>query len=31
MPSHPAGAFPDECCFQVIYFVCSIFFLTPSK
>jgi hypothetical protein len=30
-PSRPARTFPDECCFQVIYFVSSIFFLTPVE
>jgi hypothetical protein len=31
VPSRPAGTFPDECCFQVIYFVSSIFFPTPVE
>jgi hypothetical protein len=27
----PTVTFPDGCCFQVIYFVCSIFLLTPIE
>jgi hypothetical protein len=29
--NHPCGTFPDECCFQVIYFVSDISFVARSE
>jgi hypothetical protein len=27
----PGGTFPEECCFQVIYFVSNIYFVSPAE
>ena len=31
VPGAARGTFPDECCFQVIYFVCNISFGDPPE